>query len=299
MLSLIIQEEGDSFAQRAEMYYKKRSELIKMVEEFHRSYRCLAERYDQLRSESAQVSHSGSSSSNSFKHVQKLPSLISKGSNGSNISDSNPESSIVEDPDHPESDTAKLDFEYLNKIADELNSTEPTKSNSKEELKIDNNSHREGKCDREGVNMKDVNGFQLAGQNQDGELKIDNNSHREGKCGREGVNKKINGFELGQNQDGEFVMGSLERETMWSDMRFQVSKLIEDNLQQQSKLIRRNDEKREAIKDLCFQLNKLTEENRTLQTCYRCSRVGMKQNKSQISKLKGLILGKFLGGCPP
>ncbi|KAL8055067.1 hypothetical protein ABFS82_04G032200 [Erythranthe guttata] len=42
----LIEEDADSFAKRADMYYKKRPELMKMVEEFYRAYRALAERYD-------------------------------------------------------------------------------------------------------------------------------------------------------------------------------------------------------------------------------------------------------------
>ncbi|XP_042006914.1 protein NETWORKED 1A-like [Salvia splendens] len=42
----LLEAEEDSFARRAEMYYKKRPELMKMVEEFYRAYRALAERYD-------------------------------------------------------------------------------------------------------------------------------------------------------------------------------------------------------------------------------------------------------------
>ncbi|GMI71959.1 Networked 1A [Hibiscus trionum] len=42
----LIEEDADSFARRAEMYYKKRPELMKLVEEFYRAYRALAERYN-------------------------------------------------------------------------------------------------------------------------------------------------------------------------------------------------------------------------------------------------------------
>ncbi|XP_022960387.1 protein NETWORKED 1D-like isoform X2 [Cucurbita moschata] len=42
----LLEEDADSFARRAEMYYKKRPELMKLVEEFYRAYRALAERYD-------------------------------------------------------------------------------------------------------------------------------------------------------------------------------------------------------------------------------------------------------------
>ncbi|XP_074332831.1 kinase-interacting protein 1 [Apium graveolens] len=44
----LIQEDGDTFAKRAEMYYKKRPELINFVEEAFRAFRALAERYDSL-----------------------------------------------------------------------------------------------------------------------------------------------------------------------------------------------------------------------------------------------------------
>ncbi|XP_022772448.1 protein NETWORKED 2A-like [Durio zibethinus] len=47
----IIDDDGDSFAQRAEMYYRKRPELVSIVEESYRAYRALAERYDHLSKE--------------------------------------------------------------------------------------------------------------------------------------------------------------------------------------------------------------------------------------------------------
>lgn len=47
----LIEEDGDSFMQKAEMYYKKRPEIISFVEEFFRAYRALADRYDHLSTE--------------------------------------------------------------------------------------------------------------------------------------------------------------------------------------------------------------------------------------------------------
>ncbi|KAF3531044.1 hypothetical protein DY000_02041080 [Brassica cretica] len=44
----IIDEDGDTFARRADMYYRKRPEIVSFVEEAFRSYRALAERYDHL-----------------------------------------------------------------------------------------------------------------------------------------------------------------------------------------------------------------------------------------------------------
>uniref|UniRef100_A0A5B7AGS1 NAB domain-containing protein n=1 Tax=Davidia involucrata TaxID=16924 RepID=A0A5B7AGS1_DAVIN len=47
----LIEEDGDSFAKKAEMYYQKRPELTSHVEEFYRMYRSLAERYDHVTGE--------------------------------------------------------------------------------------------------------------------------------------------------------------------------------------------------------------------------------------------------------
>lgn len=47
----LIEEDADSFAKKAEMYYQKRPELIRIVEDFYRMYRSLAERYDHVTGE--------------------------------------------------------------------------------------------------------------------------------------------------------------------------------------------------------------------------------------------------------
>ncbi|KAI8523419.1 hypothetical protein RHMOL_Rhmol13G0071800 [Rhododendron molle] len=47
----LIEEDGESFAKKAEMYYRKRPELVSQVEDFYRMYRSLAERYDHLTGE--------------------------------------------------------------------------------------------------------------------------------------------------------------------------------------------------------------------------------------------------------
>ncbi|KAF6134376.1 hypothetical protein GIB67_005768 [Kingdonia uniflora] len=55
----------------------------------------------------------------------------------------------------------------------------------------------------------------------------------------------------------ELPILTLGKEKRLPDVKFQVSKLVEDNLRQQDELIKRNDEKREVIKDLCIQLLKI------------------------------------------
>lgn len=48
---VLIEEEGDSFAKKAEMYYERRPQLVTHVENFYRMYRALAERYDNVTGE--------------------------------------------------------------------------------------------------------------------------------------------------------------------------------------------------------------------------------------------------------
>ncbi|KAL0389472.1 UNVERIFIED_CONTAM: protein NETWORKED 1D [Sesamum calycinum] len=47
---MLIEVDGDSLAKRAEMYFKKRPELMTLVEGVYRGHRALAERYDQATS---------------------------------------------------------------------------------------------------------------------------------------------------------------------------------------------------------------------------------------------------------
>ncbi|XP_045822192.1 protein NETWORKED 4A-like [Trifolium pratense] len=76
----LIEDNGDSFAQKAEMYYKKRPELISLVEEFYRGYRSLAERYEHVTGElwknipSDLQSHGSFVSDNGSEPPPSLPS---------------------------------------------------------------------------------------------------------------------------------------------------------------------------------------------------------------------------------
>ncbi|CAL0301361.1 unnamed protein product [Lupinus luteus] len=68
----LIEDDADSFAKKAEMYYQKRPELISLVEDFYRGYKSLAERYDLVTS--------GEWSKNSPSDLQSQASGISDNS---------------------------------------------------------------------------------------------------------------------------------------------------------------------------------------------------------------------------
>ncbi|PIN05051.1 hypothetical protein CDL12_22411 [Handroanthus impetiginosus] len=83
----LIEEDADSFAKKAELYFKKRPELISLVEEFYQIYRSLAERYDHVTGELR----------------KNIPSDLQ--SQGSGISDVGSEPSSVTSPDQRPSRT--------------------------------------------------------------------------------------------------------------------------------------------------------------------------------------------------
>ncbi|KAE8672252.1 classical arabinogalactan protein 26-like [Hibiscus syriacus] len=110
MLNLI-GEDADSFAKRAEMYYKKRPELISMVEDLYRSHRLLAERYDQIKSdpETRLVTTLGSPFASMKYHSDKTMNFMDK------IYDSSSET--FDSDDYAESE---VDDPELNESADEV-----------------------------------------------------------------------------------------------------------------------------------------------------------------------------------
>ncbi|GAU42529.1 hypothetical protein TSUD_341550 [Trifolium subterraneum] len=108
----LIEEDADSFAKRAEMYYKKRPELISMVEDFYRTHRSLAERYDQVKPDTG-ISHiaSGVSPFASAKYrIEKLISFADTGYDtySENFDVDESMESEVDDPEHEEKEVAKF-----------------------------------------------------------------------------------------------------------------------------------------------------------------------------------------------
>lgn len=93
----LIEEDADSFARRAEMYYKKRPELMKLVEEFYRAYRALAERYDHA---TVELRHAHKTMSQAFDN-QMPPFMFSDESpTGSCLSEAESRTPEIHLPNH-------------------------------------------------------------------------------------------------------------------------------------------------------------------------------------------------------
>uniref|UniRef100_A0A453E3G2 NAB domain-containing protein n=1 Tax=Aegilops tauschii subsp. strangulata TaxID=200361 RepID=A0A453E3G2_AEGTS len=109
----LIEDEGDSFAKKAEMYYQRRPLLVTHVENFYRMYRALAERYDNVTGElrknmPSSLKSQGSGISESDSEAQSTPASPEsekktskqkgkKGSDGSSSSSSSDSDSEVDE----------------------------------------------------------------------------------------------------------------------------------------------------------------------------------------------------------
>ncbi|KAF7839099.1 protein NETWORKED 3A [Senna tora] len=80
MVSIIDQKEGDSFGRRAEMFYRRRPELVGTIQELHNLYGCLAQRYKQLQTISPSVKESSIliSAEKAGKRVEEAEARSSK-----------------------------------------------------------------------------------------------------------------------------------------------------------------------------------------------------------------------------
>ncbi|KAJ4847069.1 hypothetical protein Tsubulata_015757 [Turnera subulata] len=245
----IIQDGGDTFARRAENFYNRRPELIKLVQDLYRSYCSLARKYDQIISEGFHAAHLiRSSSCPASSSNQQFNPL--KDSDKENVLEAQTVGSVPYPAaqEHPFLKTAAA--------AESMSSKQNT----------------------------DVLGNHTAEEGHD-----------------EMMAKYV---ELDETMSGDFLMESLERERMRDELRLEVSRLIEDNLRQQKELVRRNEEKKETIRQLNSQVNRLLKENKILRSYlsgYKeenlpgC-KVEMKRSQSAIARLKGLnCIGKSQG----
>ncbi|XP_044465811.1 protein NETWORKED 3A-like [Mangifera indica] len=253
MMSLL--EEENSSSKIVEIQCTRKSELTQMLEEFNMSYRSLAEQHDQLRCKSHYALHSGSLSSSSNSRAIRTTSDNQKGV-AESFTDpklaalDSPSDSIIEDPD-AECDLHNFDFDiaYLNRLADELLSTEQCKMNLETKSIIEDNDMDKGTA--ESSNKEDI---------------------------------KMNGSELGPATTRDFAADSSRWENTWPEIKIQVTKLMVENLRQKAELLKRNERKRKTINGLRAEIERLKSENRALQNCTKFSKVVMKRSQSHVSR---------------
>ncbi|XP_068660071.1 protein NETWORKED 3C-like [Aristolochia californica] len=264
----LIEEDADSFAQRAEMYYKKRPELVNMVEDFYRAHRSLAEKYDQLKSEAgARVvpTQLGSplSKENSAKHLKCASDKSSVASSDSFDS----EESEIDDPDQEETQVDQ-------NIGEEITSIERVEC-----LTGNGEGLREGR-----QHCFAVEKDQLSNMREEIEKLKEANTQQ--------------WAEIMQKKEEQATKEALKaRDSEVWKLKEEIDKLKEQNRMQKAELSERNEEKKEVIRQLSLSINILKEENTSLRKHIKDSK---KKSLTQFSKWKESFPVKFFNlKCQP
>lgn len=172
MVSIIDDNEGDSFAGRAETFYRRRRELVSTIQDVHKSYGCLAEKYKRL----AKASR--------IEEEEKTRNVI--------------EAAMDDEV------RSKLRLNIYGCLAEKYKQL--TKASRIEEVEA-------------------------------------------------------------EEEETEDVIEAMDDEVR-SKLRLRVMRLIEDNLYQQSEMMTKNNENREAIRDFRSRIESLVDEQRDIKACF-------------------------------
>ncbi|KAL9257020.1 NETWORKED 3C-like protein [Drosera capensis] len=276
----VIDQDADSFRQRAEMYYKKRPELVSMVEEFYRAHRSLAEQYEQLKSEqgsrftspispfsSSPNTPSQKASSNMFKQYD----AYSQGSYGLEES----ADSEIDDPEditvgteHMERDEelpCAVECEKMIELMDEMNRLRE-ESESKNQI-----------IQREWKTLQELRARLVK---QDHELR----KLKEEKEKLEAATTTSMIVQPKEDKSKEMTM-----------RRDEIVRLQEENVRQRERLTLKDEEKREAIRQLSLAIEMLREENQFLKKSF-AKQTSKNKNPVECHQFQGF--GKLLNLLP-
>ncbi|KAK1559301.1 hypothetical protein Q3G72_012982 [Acer saccharum] len=275
----LIEEDADSFAQRAEMYYKKRPELISMVEDFYRAHRSLAERYDQVKSETG--TRLLSTFVSPFKHKpQKLMNVMDQtyySYSGTSDTEDYAESE-VDDPEQED----EIHVENESEVDQEMKEDEVSEWENEiqvgQELAEDSVSSEA--CDDEIMKLR-----------EEIEEVEDPEPKNEAQIGKKMKEEEDAEPEDEIQVDEELKEDSVSRQVCDNEiikLREDIERLKEENLMQRNQLIQKDEEKREVIRQLSLALGLLKDENVNLRK-YIARESPKKQSPFQFSKLKAFF----------
>ncbi|XP_030451548.1 protein NETWORKED 3C [Syzygium oleosum] len=238
----LIEGDADSFAQRAEMYYKKRPELMSMVEDFYRAHRLLAERYDQLKSEAGTrlLTTVGSPfSCNKYRHEKSMSAM---------------------DQNY---DSYSESFEHGETTESEVEDLE-------EEEEVTGHRRQETESTGDRIEHKPCQKNETVVSHEKDDAQV----HEEAK------------EEAGSCWFSEDEVKKLKEE---------IERLKEENSMQKEKLVQKDEEKREVIRQLSLTVGVLKDENVRLKK-HIVAREAKKFNLFEFDKFKGGFLAKLFNG---
>ncbi|XP_028804216.1 protein NETWORKED 3A [Neltuma alba] len=266
----LIEQDADSFAQRAEMYYKKRPELIRMVEDFYRTQRSLAERYDQVKPDSGfRLLISGGSPFASAKYQSEKFMTFTDTCYDSFSENCDVEESAESEVDDPEQEEesefdkkGEVPFVAVNDEAKRLG----------EEIK---RLEEENKVYKDQVKQKDAMRNELMTLREEIErLREENREQKD----------------------------QLKKKDAMSDeaakMREEIGRLREENRAQKDELRQKDEEKIEVIKHLSLAIDVIKQENSKMRNFIAKDCNKKWKHPFELNKLMGALSGKLFNGYP-
>ncbi|XP_077219047.1 protein NETWORKED 3A-like isoform X2 [Tasmannia lanceolata] len=273
----LIEEDADSFAQRAEMYYKKRPELVYMVEDFYRAHRSLAERYDQLKQEfNMQLKTMPPGPPFSSKNSsQYLKNLTDKSSMASSYSFDSEDYEV----DDPEQEEVQVDRDMGKEVSSKDPSAHRSLAERYRQLKLAVNTRlmTTRNLSQKLKKLTDKSSIASSDSLDSSEVsEVDDPVLEETQVDRE--------------MGGE-VPSKVGCDSEVLKLREEIERLKEENRIQKAELIEKNDEKRQVIRQLCMSLDILKEENVSLRKCLQDSKK-ISLFEETVIKLKRVLSGK-------
>lgn len=261
--------DGDNSPNQEHMHCKWREDLMQMLEEFGQSYRVLAISHNQLKFKTSHDSGSSSSSGTS----KTICAICNK-----RATDSLEVKKLREAWNHhpayysEHSDIkfvgSNLGFDLLNKQEDECHevlSADPDSMKFKSEVEC-RDTQMEGRMTKFSTTENDFT--------------------------------KIEESELHQRIEDPSMI-NFKFDNRWLTLKYQITKLTEDNLHQLVLMVQRNDEKRETIRRLQLEVETLKRENKSLKISSRQSNADSECNESQMSRTGGRSMHKLLRSFSP
>ncbi|PON57187.1 Protein Networked (NET), actin-binding (NAB) domain containing protein [Parasponia andersonii] len=278
----LIEADADSFAQRAEMYYKKRPELISMVEEFYRSHRSLAEKYDQLKSDSGtRVLTTLRSPFSSTEHrVEKWTSGLTD-----QTYDRCSKICVVEDS--AESETCEEFYRTHRTLAEKYDQVKSDSfSSTKHRVEKLTSGLTDQTCHRysEICEVEDSAESETCETEDSAESEVDDPE-------LEDDERECQTSQIHEKPTEERVFSATGDEEL-RKLKEEVERLQEENRAQKDLLKQKDEDKREVIRHLSLAVDVLKEENVKLRKCLAKDSPKW-QCPFEFNKLKESFLGKM------
>lgn len=296
----LIEPDADSFAQRAEMYYKKRPELISMVEDFYRTHRSLAERYDQVKSETGtRLPMTFGSPFVSIKHKpHKLMNVMDQTyySYSGTSDDEDYAESEVDDPVQNDEICVKNEIEEVldSELENEPEVEDPELENEPEvEKEMKNEASEWDQELKEDSVSSEVCDDEIIKLREEIEEVVDPELENEAQVGEEMKEEVDPECEDATQVGQELKEDSVKNEVCddeFTKLREEIERLKEENMMQRSQLMQKDEEKREVIRQLSMALGVLQDENVQLRK-YISRESPKKRSPFEFSKFKAFFRG--------